>query len=431
MEKSLSPTRAKRLMRIFRRLVDDMTEAGLAKQVIEDDEFGGESIVLDGQKLLNFGLCSYLALGTDPRLREAAKRAVDSFGTSYSSSISYTSLPLYDELRERMRAIFDAQVIVTGTTTLGHLTALPVLVQPGDSVLVDAQAHNSVLTATQYLQASGIEVRSLAHNELATLESAIEADQESDRIWYLTDGVFSMYGDTAPAEGLIQLLQRHPRLHIYSDDAHGFGWAGENGRGQFLERSGWHDRLVVIVGLAKAFGSIGGVIATPDPELARTIEFCGPALTFGGPVPPPSLGASIASADIFLSEELEQRQAALRQRMELVNRLSREMDLEFATHEMTPLWYHEVGEVSRMIELGMAMRKSGFYLNGAGFPAVPHGHAGVRFTVTLDNSLQQIEDMLICLNENRLSLFGETQVEVDLTGDQEDSASRVSDTASD
>lgn len=414
MEKSLSPTRAKRIMRVFKRLVDGLEEAGLSRQLIGDDSFSGDSIVLDGHRVLNFGLCSYLALGDDPRVKRAAKEAIDAFGSSYSSSIAYTAVPLYRDLRDRMSQIFDADVIVTGTTTLGHLSALPVLVMPDDHVLVDTQTHSSVLMATQTLQATGIPVTPIPHNDMDALERAIASDNESSHIWYLTDGVFSMQGDTSPAEELTGLLDRHDNLHLYVDDAHGFGWAGTNGRGQYLDRVGWHERSVVIVGLAKAFGSLGGVIATQNEEFAENISMCGPTLTFGGPIPPASLGASIASADIFLSDEILERQQALSQRIRLVNDLSAEMGLEFASVEETPLWFYDIGSVNEMLRFGSAMRDAGFYLNGSGFPAVPHGHAGVRFTVTLDLSPEQIEDMLTCFNEKRLELFGETEIVVDL-----------------
>ena len=425
MEKALSPTRADRLLRVFKRIAVDMRDAGLSRQLIGNVPFTGDSISLNGDEVLNFGLCSYLGLGDDPRVKTAAKAAVDMFGASYSSSIAYTAVPLYGDLKERMGRIFGAGVVITGTTTLGHLTALPVLVMPGDRVLVDAQTHSSVMTATQTLQAGGVSVTPLAHNDLALLESTIEEDTESRRIWYMTDGVFSMRGDTSPAEDLMGLLDRHERLHLYVDDAHGFGWAGEHGRGQFLDRVGWHDRLVVIVGLAKSFGSLGGVIASVNEEFVETIELCGPALTFGGPIPPPNLGASIASADIFLSSEIVERQNELMDRVRLVNRLADEMRLDFASLEETPLWFYDVGDVGKMMRLTSVMRDKGFFLNGAGFPAVPHGHAGLRFTVTLDLSLDQVEAMLSCLNETRLVLFGETEVIIDL--DPVDKASRSGD----
>lgn len=424
MEKTLTPTRADRLLRVFRRLATDIRDAGMSRQLIEDTEFRGDSIVIGGQQLANFGLCSYLGLGDDPRVKAAARNAVDRYGMSYSSSVAYTAVPLYGDLRERLATIFDAAVVVAPTTTLGHLSALPVLIRPTDKVMVDTQVHSSVMMATQVLQANGIPVTPTAHNDLEAMESAIQReDAESTRLWFLTDGVFSMAGDTAPAEGLYALLEKYPNLHVYCDDAHGFGWDGEFGRGQFLRRVGWHERLVVMVGLAKSFGSVGGVLATTDEEMAEMIELCGPPLTFGGPIPPPSLAAAVASADIHLSDELPELQKALVERIRLVNHLAGEMNLAFLSTEETPLWYLDVGDVARMTALLVAMRDSGYYLNAAGFPVVPYGHAGLRFTVTLDNSPAQIEAMLTALRDHSRQIRRETEIEVDLTGVEAESLS--------
>lgn len=413
--KPLTPTRADRLLRIFQRNAGKLRSSGMSNRVIEDQVFHGDSIILDGQKLLNFGLCSYLSLGDDPRLKEAAKDAVDRYGTSYSSSITYTSVPLYEELRELMCQIFDAEVVVTATTSLGHLAALPVLICGDDLVLVEAQTHNSVVTATQGLLARNIPMVSIPHNDMDALERVIADDGRSaHRIWYLTDGVFSMHGDTSPAEEIGEILERHPRLHVYCDDAHGFGWAGLHGRGHFLERLDWHERLVVVVGLAKGFGSMGGIIATRNPEFADIIQLCGPALMFGGPIPPPSLGAAVAASEILLSDEIDELQAGVMERIRLVNRVSEEIGLPLVSKEETPIWFHDVGDMEDMLKLLTAMKERGFFLNGSAFPAVPHGHAGIRFTITLDNSPKQIEEMLVSLNDARLELFGETEVVLDL-----------------
>ncbi|MBW3667534.1 MAG: pyridoxal phosphate-dependent aminotransferase family protein [Actinobacteria bacterium] len=391
-----------------------MRATGLTNRVIEDEAFQGDTMILDGRKLINFGLCSYLSLGDDPRLKEAAKAAIDRYGTAYSSSINYSALPLYQELRQLLSTVFDAEVVLTGTTTLAHLAALPVLVGSADLVLIDTQSHSSVATATGGLIAAGVEVVPLPHNDMGALERTVAGTDSSRRIWYLTDGVFSMLGDTSPAEVIERLMASHPNLHVYCDDAHGFGWVGANGRGQFLNRAEWSDRLVVAVGLSKAFGSLGGAIATTNEEFSDRIALCGPTLMFGGPIPPPSMGASIAAAEFLLGEELSERQEALMDRIRLVNRLSEEIGLPLAAMEETPLWFHQVGSIDNMVELLLAMSDAGYFLNAAGFPVVPHGQAGLRFTVTLDLSLDQIEGMLVCLNEKRLEMFGESEVVIDL-----------------
>ena len=237
------------------------------------------------------------------------------------------------------------------------------------------------------------------------------------RTWLLIDGLYSMHGDMAPASALIDLLDRYPDLHIYCDDAHGFGWDGEHGRGAFLARSGWHDRLVIVVGLAKSFGATGGVVAMRNPELADLVQLVGPPLTFGGPIPPATLGAAVASADFHLSDELGPRQAEFKGRIDLVNRLAVEMAIPLADLSPTPIWYLDVGDYESMTRVFLGMRESGFFLNGSAFPVVPHGHAGVRFTITMHNSPRQIEDMLTALRERTLEVIGKTEIEIDLTAE--------------
>jgi 7-keto-8-aminopelargonate synthetase-like enzyme len=417
MEKTLSPTRGARMMRLFHRNAARAREIGISRQLIEDEILVGDSIHIDGRRYANFGLCSYLGLGDDPRLKAGAHRAIERFGTSYSSSIAYTAIPLYEELKQRLDMMFDAHSVLAPTTTLAHFAALPVLVRPGETVLVDAVSHASVQTATQLLQANGIEVRVVPHSDVAAVDSILLEQESHGRVWLLIDGIYSMYGDIAPAAELAVLLDRHPNLHIYCDDAHGFGWDGDKGRGSYLARAPWHERLVVVTGLSKSFGAAGGVIVTPDPELAEFIELVGPPLTFGGPIPPASLGAAVASADIHLSGDLPRLQAELRSRIDLVNRLAVDIGIPLADYDPSPIWYLEVGDYDRSAALCVAMMDAGFFLNGSAFPVVPHGHAGVRFTVTRYNSPEQIEDMLTAFHEKILEVVGGTEIVVDLTAE--------------
>jgi 7-keto-8-aminopelargonate synthetase-like enzyme len=208
-----------------------------------------------------------------------------------------------------------------------------------------------------------------------------------------------MQGVTAPALELRAMLDELPDLWLYCDDAHSLGWSGLHGRGQFLERAGWHERLVMAFGLAKSFGTMGGVVATPDPELIELIEVTGGPMIFGGPLPPPVLGASIASADIHLSDELPGLQQDLMDRIRFVNDFSQEIGLTLAAKEETPLFFVETGAVLTTISVTASMVKRGFFLNGAAFPVVPRNRGGLRFTVTRYNDLAQIEDMLTNLHE--------------------------------
>lgn len=412
MSKSPSHTSSERAVNQFLRYSRLGQELGIRSQIIEDEEFRGELIRLRGADLVNFGLCSYLGLGDDPRLIEAAVDAVTRFGNSYSSSMAYTAVPFYRPLRERFEAMLGAPVVISASTTLAHMSALPVVVRSGDTVVIDALAHASLAGVIPSLTAKGATVHQLPHSNLARLSEI--AESATGPTWYLFDGLYSMQGVTAPAEELRAMLDRHENLWLYCDDAHSLGWSGERGRGQFLERAGWHERLVMAFGLAKSFGTMGGVVATPNPELIELIDITGGPMVFGGPIPPPVLGASIASADIHLSDELPELQEELMERIRFVNEFSDRIGLTLEAREDTPLFFVEIGPVMSTISAATAMLKRGFFLNPAVFPAVPRNKGGLRFTVTRYNSLDHIEEMLTALNEVRIVHEGPDAV-VDLT----------------
>lgn len=417
MSKSLSHTRADRAVDQFLRQTRLARELGITRQLVDDVHFDRGTVTLRGEEVVNFGLCSYLGLGDDPRLVEAAIDAVRRFGNSYSSSMAYTALPLYDDLKVRLREMLGAPVMIAANATLAHQAALPVLVRAGDTVVVDALAHASLLAVLPTLEANGATVAQVPHNDLEAL--ADHAESAGGRAWYVFDGVYSMGGDTAPAEALRDLLDAYANLWLYCDDAHGLGWDGESGKGQFLRRAGWHHRLVMSFGLAKSFGTMGGLVATPDPEIVELVEVTGGPLVFSGPLPPATLGASIASADIHLSDELASLQAELARRIDLVNEIAGSIGLPLAATEHTPLWFVPVGPTMSVVSVATTMLKDGYFVNAAAFPVVPRGRGGIRFTVTRYLSESQIEAMLKRLQEVRLDHLGPGEV-VDLTALEDD-----------
>lgn len=403
-----------RVLKLFERNTLAAKEAGLARIRVGDARLEGGIITIDGRRVLNFGSCAYLGLNVEERLKQGAIEAINRFGPVFSSSTAYTSVDLYTELEERLTRICEATVVLATTTTLGHLAALPVLIGSEDVVLIDSQAHASVHLATQPLMALGIPVTPLPHNDLTALEEAVLAAGEVGRIWYLADGVYSMFGDVAPVKGIMSLLDRYPKLHAYIDDAHGFGWCGRNGRGYVLSQAPMHARLVVAVSLAKSFGSGGAALVFPDEKSARRVRLVGSTLTFSGPIHPAELGAAVASAEIHLSADLIERQARLTAQINLVSEALSRGRLPVAAFAPTPIWYARIGSQSATLEVGRRMLGDGFYLNPALFPAVPLGQAGLRFTQTLYHTDEQVLSMVERLQHHALEVIGETEITIDL-----------------
>ena len=409
-------SRHERLLTMFERNVRASRDRGLSSLRVEDRTLDGAWLTIDGRRVVNFGSCAYLGLNTDPRLKAGARDAIDRFGPVFSSSTAYTSVGLYTELEQRLERIFHAHVVVPPTTTLGHLAALPVLIGKGDAVIVDSQAHSTVHLATQILIAEGIPVTAVPHNDVTALRIAVEeACRRFDQVWYLADGIYSMMGDVAPVAEIMDLVDRHDNLHAYFDDAHGFGWRGINGRGWVLDTVPWHPRLVVAVSLAKSFGSGGAAIAFPDKAMADRVQISGGTMVFSGPLHPAQLGAAIASADIHLSPELEERQAVLDHQIKFVKASLLAEDLPVVNTDHTPLWFVKVGGSEQALVLGRRMMDDGFYLNFSAFPAVPVGQAGLRLTHTVYHTIQQIEAMIESLARNFRMVAGIPEIVFDIS----------------
>jgi 7-keto-8-aminopelargonate synthetase-like enzyme len=406
-------SRHDRILDLAERRLSLGVELGVIQRRIEDERLDGALITLDGRKLVNFSSCAYLALNRDDRLKRAAIDAIERYGTSYSSSPTYTALPLYDVLEERLREMTGGAVAVVQTTTLAHLAALPVLIGPDDLALVDAQTHDSVHLATRTLIGGGVAVESIPHNDVEALERRVaEAVRTHHRVWFLADGVYSMFGDVAPVREIASLQVKYPTLHVYYDDAHGFGWAGRHGRGYVLSQTDLTERLVVSAGFAKSFGAVGAVLAFGDRALARRVRLVGGPLTFSGPIPPPDLGAAAESARIHLTPELVDLQDRLRNDIRWVRSEIVKRQLPLVSPAETPIWFIHVGGPERVGEMIQRLIHDGFYVNAAAFPAVPVGQGGIRFTQTLHNTRDQIEGLLSAI-QRHLPEVG-TEIEIDL-----------------
>ncbi len=379
-------------------MLSEATARGLLMRNVDDEALDGRVVPMDGRPLVNFGSCSYLGLELHERMRAAVCEAVMRYGTQFSASRTYLSAPPYVELEERLGEMFGGEVLVVSSTSLGHVAALPVLIGSGDAAILDQQVHHSVHSAINHVRVQGSAVEVIRHSRLDALEEAIARFARThERVWYLADGVYSMFADLAPLDELAQLLDRHPQLHLYMDDSHGVGWMGPHGRGPSLARLRGHERVVVAASLNKSFAASGAALVFPTAELKRRVRTLGGPLIFSGPLQPPMLGAALASAAIHLSPEIEQRQAALQERIELCTELLQEFCLPLANAEPTPIRYITLGLPRVAQDVVGRLLGDGFYVNLGMFPAVPMKQSGVRFTLTLHQQPDDIRALVDAL----------------------------------
>ena len=180
-------------------VISDAAQQGILHLYAEGEGFTGRTIGVRGNTLFHFGTTGYLGLEQDPRLKAAAVSAIQKYGTQFPLSKSYISHPLYRDLEEKIGQMYGQPIIITKNSTLGHLGAIPSAVDDRDAVILDHQVHWSVQNACQLLKNRSIPVEMVRHNHLDMLEDKIKFhSQNRNRIWYMADGIYSMFGDSAP-----------------------------------------------------------------------------------------------------------------------------------------------------------------------------------------------------------------------------------------
>ncbi|MFM9838605.1 MAG: aminotransferase class I/II-fold pyridoxal phosphate-dependent enzyme [Cyclobacteriaceae bacterium] len=368
---------------------------GIFQVSLENETFNGRNVTIDGKSVVNFGSCSYLGLEVDERLKQGAIDATMRYGTQYSSSRLFSACNLYDEVEDLFSKIFGHPSILAATTTLTHLGALPILVQDDDLIILDHQVHGSVQLAVQVVKARGTKVEMIKHNNMNMLEDLIkENPNKYNKIWYMADGLYSMYGDFAPLKEITALLEKYGNFHVYIDDAHGMSWAGKHGCGYVLGQMPLHPKMVLSTSLAKGFGTGGGVTVLTDKEMRRKIVTCGSSYTFSGPVQPPMIGASIASAKIHLSDEIYTLQKNLSERIELTRSIIDQYELPLVLPSSSPIFYIGLGLPRVGYNMVKRLLGEGFYTNIGIFPGVPVKCCGLRLAVTNGQTKEDIKNVL-------------------------------------
>ncbi len=406
--------------------VDRALQAGVIHLSTEDESFNGREVMFGGKAHTNFSSCSYLGLELDPRLKTAARDAIDRFGTQFSSSRSYVSIGLYEELENLLEKIFHRPVLVSATTTLGHCSMLPVLVGDNDVVILDHQVHASVHMAAQLVKARGVKVEMIRHNSMEMLEQRItKLKDEHDKIWYLADGIYSMFGDGAPMQELKTLHDRYEQLHLYVDDAHGVSWHGMHGRGYALEALGgqWLERMYLTGSMAKSFGSVGGILVFPSIEAKKMVRDWGGTLIFSGPMQPASLAAAIASVKIHLSSELPALHNSLKRRIKTFQQTADALGLPTASHSLSPIRFIKLGNYDLGFKISEDIKQAGYYCNLAAFPSVPHKETGLRLTINNHLTIDDIENVLFAVK--KLWIKNAKELRIALPESMQDPVDRV------
>jgi len=279
--------------------VAGLKEQGLFINIRTIESAQGAWLIVDGKRVLNFCSNNYLGLANDPRMKEAAKKAIDQFGVGPAAVRSIAgTLSLHLEFEKRIakfKGVEDALYVQSGFCA--NQAAIPPLVGKEDVIFSDRLNHASIIDGCRL---SGAKILVYEHCDAADAERVIKENLPNYRRGMLiTDGVFSMDGDIAPLDKLYEIAERYGVLTMV-DDAHGEGVVGRGGRG-IVDHFNLHGRFDVEIGtLSKAFGVVGGVIAGKHKIVDYLRQKARPFL-FSSAVTAADTAACLAAVDILES----------------------------------------------------------------------------------------------------------------------------------
>ncbi len=371
-------------------------DQGVVHLYAEGASLSGRHLSINGKTLYHFGTTGYLGLEQDPRLKQAAIDAIEYFGTQFPLSKTYISHPLYAELEEALTSMYQNPIIITKNSTLGHMAVIPSVVRDEDAIILDHQVHWSVQQATQMLKLRGVPVEMIRHNHMGMLEDRIKKLRGKHKhIWYMADGVYSMYGDAAPIADLKKLCRLYPQLHLYYDDVHGMSWKGPHGTGFIMDAYQDLPEQVLLFGtLSKTFGASGAFLVCPNRDLHRRIKNFGGPLTFSAQLEPSAVAAAVASAKIHLSPEIYDMQKELMEKIVYFNQLLLKTDLPLIEDNNTPVFYIGTGMPDTGYRFVKRLMDEGFFVNLGLYPAVPVKNTGVRITISRHNKKADIQALV-------------------------------------
>jgi glycine C-acetyltransferase len=332
-------------------------------------------MVVDGKRVLNFCTNNYLGLANHPKLKEAAKAAVDAWGVGPAAvrSIAGTQA-LHVELERRLAAfkgVEDALYVQSGFCA--NQAAIAPLVGKEDVIFSDRLNHASIIDGARL---SGAKIIVYEHCAPADLDAKIKEHLPNYRRGLLvTDGVFSMDGDVAPLDQLMEVADRHGVLTMV-DDAHGEGVLGRGGRG-IVDHFGLHGKFDVEIGtLSKAFGVVGGVIAGQKTIVDYIRQKARPFL-FSSATTPADTAACLAAVDLLemseaLVEKLWANAAYFRGEMQRLG-----FDTGRSETPIVPVLLGDAG-LAKQFSRALFDAKQGVFAMAIGFPTVPKGLARIR-----------------------------------------------------
>jgi 8-amino-7-oxononanoate synthase len=368
----------------------DLQSAGLYHYFREIQSAQENTVRIDGREVIMLGSNNYLGLTNHPRVKEAAKSALDKYGTGTAGSrLLNGTLDIHVELERKLADLVGKEdALVFSTGMMVNLGTIFALVGRNDTVIVDRTDHASIIDGTRL---SFGQTKKYRHNDMESLEQTLRTCHTDGKL-IVVDGVFSMHGDIAKVPEILDIAERHGAV-VMVDDAHGVGVLGRQGRGT-ADHFGVTDRVHLVAGtFSKSLASVGGFVAS-DADTIHFIKHIARSLIFSASMPPASCASVSAAIDVMLEEDW--RLTQLWSNTDVM--MTRLKEAGFNTGpSSTPIIPVVIGEDMMAFQMCRRLFEEGVFVNSVVSPAVEKGDALIRLSLMAthtDDEVHRAMDIL-------------------------------------
>lgn len=357
---------------------------------------------------VSFSTNNYLGIASCARMKAAAIAGIEAYGVgNCESRLLSGNLQIYNELEETLahskgqtRALLFATGYLANLGTLSTLPRAASFARPlgfspsrdySYAYFSDEYNHISI---REGIKASGAARATYRHLDLNHLSDLLQRSKATSKI-IVTDGVFSQDGDIAPIPELLQLAERYDAM-LYIDDAHGTGILGPNGHGVLDHFGVRSDRIIYMGTLSKAYGAIGGFVAT-NAVIVEILRLTCSAYGFTSTLPPDQ-ALAVTEAINIVADEPERRERLWANQRYFVKRMSALNDVLLATE--TPILPVLVRDAERADQLTELLHNEHIHVDAIKFPAVAMDGARIRVQINADHSVQDIDRLVEILEAN-------------------------------
>jgi 8-amino-7-oxononanoate synthase len=365
---------------------------------------GGLHTQIDGKPIVNFSSNDYLGLTNHPRLKEAAKKAVDKYACGLSSSRVQATTTEHVELERRLAKFFGYESCLVTTTGYQAMVGLIAASSDKDTTLVlDAYSHACILDGS--FLACGVpgrqpEMRFFNHNSPRSLERILKTRERKNAL-VLVEGVYSLDGDIAPLPEFVEICERYDAVLVV-DDAHGSGTLGKHGRG-LAEQQGVEGRIpILMTAFSKSFGGIGGALLGKS-DVIEMVKTSARSFLFSASSPIPIIAAVTTALDIIedegpkLVEELHQKRDYFRGKL-----LEAGFELGASSTHIMPVYTRDE---RKALFMHVALLECGVLMVPIVYPGVKLGEERLRVNITRGHTQEDMDMALELLKSYGEAFF--------------------------